>query len=161
MKQDRFLVGILIFIGLLVIAALVLFFVRQEAPAYGPEDQPEGVIRNYAVALQKGDYSRAYNYLADVSYKPTYDSFLSAFMTRQLDTGNAALQIGEKPLQSDDKATLAITVLYPGSGPFDTGWSSTDKATLVRQNGAWKITYLPYPFWGWDWYTQTPEPIKP
>src|SRR5512147_1868933 len=38
MKQDRFLTGILIFIGILVLAAVGLFFLRNKAPAYGPED---------------------------------------------------------------------------------------------------------------------------
>ncbi len=51
MKQDRFLMGILIFIIVLVVAALVLFFVRNEKPIYGAEDKPEGVLYNYALAL--------------------------------------------------------------------------------------------------------------
>jgi len=65
MKQDRFLLGILIFIGLLVIAALALFFIRQDSQVYVADDTPEGVTRNYALALQKQDFQRAYDYLAE------------------------------------------------------------------------------------------------
>ena len=55
MKNDRFLVGIISFIGLLMVLAVVLFFVRQEPQDYGPEDSPQGVVRNYVLALQGGD----------------------------------------------------------------------------------------------------------
>lgn len=161
MKQDRFLLGILIFIGLLVVAALVLFFVRNEKPAYGPEDTPEGVLYNYAVALQLHDYERAYGYLAQKENKPTYNAFHQAFLTRQLDTGTTALQIGNVQMLENGEAWVSVTIQFAGNGLLDNGWSNNDKGTLVRQNGAWKITYLPNPYWGWDWYQPTPLPIKP
>lgn len=160
MKQDRFLVGILIFIGLLVVAAVVLFLVRSESPAYVAEDTPQGVIRNYVVALQRQDYERAYSYLADQPYKPTYDNFVSAYMTRQLDIGSSVLETGDAQTQSGTRVYVSVTIVYGSSGLFDSGWSSSDRATLVQQAGAWKLTYLPYPYWGWDWYTPTPAPIK-
>jgi hypothetical protein len=163
MKQDRFLIGILVFIGLLVVAAVGLFFVRNGAPAYVAEDTPQGVIRNYIVALQKQDYERAYGYLADDPDKPTYDYFVSAYMTNQLDISNSALDIGDVQTQANNRVFVSVTVVHASTGVFDNGWSSADKATLVQQAGAWKISYLPYPYWGWDWYTTpafTPVPVK-
>lgn len=160
MKQDRFLLGILIFIGLLVVAAVVLFFVRNETPAYGPEDTPQGVLYNYAVALQLNNYERAYSYLVEKDNKPTYDNFRQAFMTRQLDPGTSALQIGDAQTLENGEAWVNVTVQYAGNGVFNGGWSSSDRATLVKQNGDWKITYLPNPYWGWDWYQPTTEPVK-
>ena len=65
MKQDRFLVGILIFIGVLVVVALALFFIRQDNQVYVADDTPDNIVRNYALALQKQDFQRAYTYLAD------------------------------------------------------------------------------------------------
>ncbi|HTX92861.1 MAG TPA: hypothetical protein VMC09_16745 [Anaerolineales bacterium] len=157
MKQDRFLIGILIFIGLLVAAAVTLFFIRNQTPAYGPEDSPQGVLYNYAVALQLHDYERAYGYLADQANKPTLDRFQQAFMTRQLDTSTAALQVGDVQTIDNDQAWVNVTIQYAGNGVFNNGYSNTDRATLVKQNGAWKITYLPYPYWsGGDWYQPTP-----
>ena len=160
MKQDRFLIGILVFIGLMVVAALTLFFVRNTTPSYIAGDTPEGVIHNYVVALQKGDYERAYTYLADDDDKPSLDAFISAFMTNYLNINDAALQVDRVQLQSEDRVVISVTVLYAGNGPFDNGWSRTDRANLVRQSNQWKITYLPDPYWGWDWYTPTPAPIK-
>ena len=65
MKQDRFLVGILIFIGLLVVAALALFFIRKDTQVYAADDTPDHIVPNYVLAVQKQDFQRAYNYLAD------------------------------------------------------------------------------------------------
>jgi hypothetical protein len=161
MKQDRFLMGILIFVGLLVAAALALFFFRNEKPAYGAEDKPEGVLYNYAVALQLHDYPRAYSYLAEKDKKPTYNAFEQAFLTRQLDTSTSALQIGNVQMLENGAAWINVTIQYAGNGLFNNSWSSADKGTLVKQNGAWKITFLPNPYWGWDWYQPTPVPAKP
>lgn len=161
MKQDRFLLGILIFIGLLVVAALVLFFVRNEKPAYGPEDTPSGVLYNYALALQLHDYERAYSYLAEKENQPTYQAFQQAFLTRQLDTSTTALQIGNVQMLENGDAWVNVTIQFPGNGLLNNGYSNADKGTLTRQNGAWKITYLPNPYWGWDWYQPTPMPGKP
>ena len=161
MKQDRFLLGILIFVGLLVAAALALFFVRNKKPAYGAEGKPEGVLYNYAVALQLHDYKRAYGYLAEKENKPTYHAFEQAFLARQLDTSTSALQIGNVQMLENGDAWVNVTIQYAGNGLFNTGWSSEDKGTLILQKGAWKITYLPNPYWGWDWYQPTPAPVKP
>jgi hypothetical protein len=62
---------------------------------------------------------------------------------------------------SNGEAWVSITIQNAGSGLFNSGWSNTDKGTLIKQNGAWKITYLPNPYWGWDWYQPTPVPVKP
>jgi len=164
MKQDRFLLGILIFIGLLVIAALALFFIRQDAQVYTADDTPEGVIRNYALALQKQDFQRAYAYLADKDNKPAYDTFRRMFLTNQLDVSSNALQVGSVQFIDNGEATVSLSVLYAGSGPFTQGWSSTDTASLVQQGEAWKLTYMPYPYWSYDWYQPaqpTAQPVKP
>lgn len=159
MKNDRFLTGILIFIAVLVVAAVALFFVRDQEQSYSSEDKPEGVLSNYVLALEKMDYPRAYAYLADGEDKPSYEAFRQAFLTWQLDTREAAMQIGTAHVEGED-AWVEVSILHAGSGPFDQGWSSNDRAILTRQNEGWKITYLPYPFWGWDWYLSTTDPMK-
>jgi hypothetical protein len=159
-KQDRFLLGILAFIGLLVVAAVGLFFVRGRTPVYEQENTPQDVLHDYALALQLNDPLRAYSYLAEGDNKPSYDSFHQSLLTRQVDASSAALQIGEVQVLSNGEAWVSVTVQYAGSGLFNEGWSSSDRAALVEQKGAWKITYLPSPYWGWDWYQPTPQPVK-
>ena len=160
MKQDRFLLAILIFIGVLVIAALGLFLVRNQAPQYSEDDSPSGVLYNYALALQQRDYERAYSYLADNQDKPTYDSFRQAFISSQLDTSTNALHIGDIQDQNNGEAWVNVTVEYAGSDLFNSGWSSPGQALLEQQDGAWKISSLPVPYWGWDWYQVLPVPVK-
>ena len=161
MKHDRFLLGILVFIALLVAAALTLFFTRQDMQTYGAEDTPEGVIRNYVLALQNRDFERAYGYLADKDNKPTLDAFLQAFLNRQLDISGAAIQIGSVEMIGSDQAMVEVTIVYAATDPFSTGWSSNETALLIEQNGAWRISSMPYPYWGWDWYQPTAAPVKP
>ncbi len=160
MKQDRFLTGILIFIGVLVVAAVALFFVRSRAPAYGPDDTPQGVVYNYATALQLHDYARAYNYLAQKPNRPTYESFQQAFLTYQANPSNAALQVGDVQTLPDGETWVSLSIQYAGGGLFSRDYSATDKAVLVDQNRAWKLTYMPYPYWGFDWYQVIPTPAK-
>ena len=56
MKQDKFLTGILIGIGVLIVIALGLFFTRQDKRDYVADDKPEGVVYNYVLAVVNKDY---------------------------------------------------------------------------------------------------------
>ena len=153
MKQDRFLLAILAAIGILVIVALGLFLARRGQQDYGPDDDAQGIVRNYVLALEKGDYQRAYAYLRETTAMPDYDTFQRAFLTRQLDLSGAALQIGEVR-QTETETVVTVTVVREGGGPFADVYRETSSALLVKDEaGSWKISSLPYPYWGWDWYS--------
>lgn len=158
MKQDRFLIGILVFIVLLVAVALGLFYTRQDTQTYGPEDSPEGVVRNYVIAVQNMDFERAYTYLAERDTKPSYDFFRKAFLNHELDTTNAAVQIGSTRNINDGEAVVDIILVYSSSDPFSRSWSDNQRANLIKQDGSWKLSNMPYPYWGWEWYTITSIP---
>lgn len=160
MKQDKFLTGILIFIGLLVVVALTLFFTRQSTPTYQSDDTPGNVVFNFALAVQQSDLPRAYGYLADQDGKPTLAEFTASVQNGSVYVGGNALQVDTVTLQGQDHATVQVTIQYMGSGPFDTGYSNQDHATLVKQNGSWKILTMPYPYWAGDWYLPTLLPVK-
>lgn len=150
MKQDRFLMIILGVIGLLIVFALVLFYVRQEPQDYGPDDTPEGVIRNYVLALQKGDYQRAYGYLQEEENKPDFISFQS-YLHNETEITRTAVQLGDVVI-SGDQARVDITVIHSSNDPFDRTWDETATALLTLQNGEWRVISMPYPYWGWDFY---------
>ena len=84
MKQDKFLTGILIGIGVLIVIALALFFTRKDTKQYTTEDTPEGVVYNYVLAVFNRDYEKAYTYLADLKNKPTYEEFRKSFFNGKL-----------------------------------------------------------------------------
>jgi hypothetical protein len=162
MKQDRFLTGILVGIAVLVVVALSVFFVRKYSQSYISEDTPEGVVHNYVLAVLNNDYEKAYGYLADLDHKPTYEQFRDAFLKGMVNPNNAAVDIGNSEL-NNDTASVEVALIYNPSDPFSTGYRDIQRAILVRQNGAWKLSLMPgYYFWDYNWYPQvevTP-PVK-
>ncbi len=154
MKQDRFLIGILAFIAALIVISLVLFFTRQQPLEYGAEDTPAGVVRNYVIAIQRGDYVRAYGYLADQQKKPSYTQFEQLFLSNPQSLSATGIRLGQTT-QSGSQAWVEVTVFYGTGGPFgNSSGDSVEKASLVQQDGHWKITHMPYPYWSWDWYQE-------
>ena len=159
MLRDRFLLAILGSIALLAVLAVGLFFLRQGQQVYAPEDTPQGILRNYVLALEKKDFERAYGYLRAGEGKPDFQRFRQGFLTRQLDLTGAALQIGEAQPSGDD-VIISLVVIRSGGGPFAEVYREPNTATLVKDTaGVWKIAGMPFPYWGWDWYN--PELIKP
>jgi hypothetical protein len=156
MKQDRFLLGILVGIGILVVVALALFFTRQDNQDYVADDTPEGVVHNYALALYKDDYEKAYTYLAEAENKPTYNEFRQAFFNRYIDPSNSGLELGETETAGEE-AYVTVYIIYNSSDPFSSGSRGTESARLERQDGEWKLLQMPYNFWYYDWYQPTPE----
>ena len=157
MKQDRFLVGILIGIAVLIIAALTVFFTKQNRQTYGSEDTPEGVVHNYVLAVLNKDYHKAYGYLADLENKPSYDAFLHPFFIGSLNPSNAGVKIGQADVNGED-ATVAVSTVNTPSDPFSSEFSNAGSAQLMKQNGAWKISSMPaYNLWDYSWYQAPPK----
>jgi len=157
MKQDKFLTGILIGIGALIVLALALFFTRQDKRDYVSDSTPEGVVHNYVLAILNKDYEKAYGYLADLDNKPTELQFRQSFLNGMVTPENAGVEI-DKVETIGNEAYVSLTIYYSYNDPFSSRYGSTDRANLVKQNGAWKLSYMPYNFWDWNWYQ---EPYKP
>ena len=157
MKQDKFLTGILIGVGVLVLLALVLFFTRQDKRDYLAENAPEGVAHNYVLAVLNKDYEKAYEYLADLKYKPTYEEFRQSFLNGMVNPEGTGLDIGEATITGDE-AVVELTLYYSYSDPFSSRYGSPDRALLVDQDGDWKVSSMPYNFWDYNWYQ---EPFNP
>jgi hypothetical protein len=155
MKQDKFLAGILIGIGVLIALALILFFTRQDKRDYVADNTPDGVAHNYVLAVINKDYQKAYSYLADLKYKPTYEEFRQSFFNGNVNSGNVGAEVGAAEI-NNDVATVEVTIYYSYSDPFSANAGSPDHASLVLQNGAWKLSYMPYNFWAYDWYQKKP-----
>lgn len=157
MKQDRFLTGILIGIAVLVVVALAVFFIRRDTQTYVSEDAPEGVVHNYVLAVLNDEYDRAYGYLADLENKPTFEQFRDAFVTGTVNPANSAVDVGASEI-NDDTATVEVALIYNPSDPFSTGYRDVQRAILVRQGEAWKLSSMPtYYFWDYSWYQELPK----
>jgi hypothetical protein len=158
MKQDRFLTGILIGIGVLIVVALGLFFTRQDQRDYIADDAPEGVTYNYVLAIVNEDYEKAYGYLPDLDNKPTYEQFRQSFFNGSVNPGNAGVDVGSADINGDE-AVVELTLVYSQSDPFSGGYQNIDRALLVNQNGEWKLSAMPtYSFWDYNWYLEKTVP---
>lgn len=157
MKQDKFLIGILIGIGVLILLALGLFFTRQDERDYVVEAGPEGVVHNYVLAVLNKDYQKAYGYLADLEHKPAYEEFRQSFFNGTVNPGDVGLEIGSVEIHGDE-AVVTLSIYYSNTDPFSSRYTNEDRALLVEQNGEWKLNSMPYNFWDYNWYQ---EPYKP
>lgn len=153
MQRDRFLWGILAGIGVLVVAALILFFIRQGKVGYVEAGTPEGVLQNYMLAIQRQEYERAYEYLADYPEKPDQLAFQQAFLGYQHDQVSAtSVEINDTVIDEPAQTALVQVALVHGSGDiFGDTYRDQQTATLVLQSGSWKIYQAPYPYWGGNW----------
>jgi hypothetical protein len=146
MKRDRFLIGILVGIGVLAVVSLVVFFTRLASQDYVDETTPDGVVHNFFFAYQQGDYERAYSYLADEEGKPSFAEFKS-WRPDGISPGSGIQILTYDILENEDGsrgAVVDLVVIYGSNGPFDTGYRSNETATLIEQDGKWKIQNMSF-----------------
>ncbi len=160
MKSDRFLVLILIGIVLLAGLAVVVFFIRQGSLTYTSDATPRGVVQNYLVAVSQDNYDLAYQYLAHGPNMPAPDRFQQYLMNFNTNASDISVQIGDTNL-FENQASVGLIFIQPGSGPFGATYRQTQLASLELQNGAWKITQMPYPFWDYAWSQAAPAAKPP
>ncbi len=155
MKDDKFLIGIVVGIVLLVFVALVTVLLRSpENDEYIADDTPAGVVHNYFLAVQRKEYEKAYSYLADdLKSKPDLDEFIRE-VNNSGGRSEVALRIREtRPGDVHTQVDVSITT-YSSGGPFDSSSYTTDDTVYLRATGdgsEWKIIEFPYPYWGYDW----------
>ena len=155
MKQDRFLIGILIGIAALIVVALVLFFSRQDTQTYRTDGTPDAVVFNYVLAVNEKDYEKAYGYLAELEHKPTYEEFRRSFFNGMVNPNNVGVDVGTADINGDE-ASVEVKMIYPSGDPFSSTYSNVERAQLVQQDGEWKLSFLPYNFWDFNWYQEKP-----
>ena len=151
MKEDRFLIVIIIVVALLVVVSLVVFFVQNSEISYIADDTPDGVVHNYILALQQGDFGKAYGYLANKEDKPSYDRFQQDIVANQTGMRDTGIQINDVNILKDT-AQVELTVIENGGGPVLSEYRHTETALLVEEDGDWKLLQMPYFYWSWNWY---------
>ena len=152
MKQDKFLLGIISGIIVLVAVALAIFLTRQGvALDYLAEDQPKGVVFNYILALHNGDFEKAYGYLSDGENKPSITRFRQNLLVNQQQWKNSSVDILED-LISTDYAVVIVYSNFSSGGMFSGGYSNGETASLEKTGGEWRIISMPYLYWSYDWY---------
>ncbi len=159
LRQDRFLLGILVGLAVLAGAAVVAVVVGSPQAEYVDEHTPDGVVRNYVLALQRGEVDRAYGYLADRSGRPSRFEFRSSFAVTSAPTSRASFRIGEVTVDGDEAfVDLTVSTGYAGAlflgGPLD----HLAVAHLAQQDGEWRLLEMPSEWWDYSWYFEETWP---
>lgn len=156
---DKFLVGIVAGIVLLVGATLVVAFLRPNQPAYQADDTPEGVAHNYLLALQLEEYERAYEYLLPTlpGYPDSLDAFKREIEDRRWNFGydgdDVSLAIESVDVSGDRAKIVVRRILFSRGGLLDSGQISYKfKMILRREAGDWKVAEADR-YWAncWEW----------
>lgn len=157
MKQNsnKLLIGIVIGIILLVVAAFVVVL-RRPAPEYQAGDSPESVTHNYLLAIQQGDYERAFSYLSPTLEHPAdAQAFLQSIEDSSWDFQlhqDVSLAIESTAQNSATRATVTVrqTTFY-GDGLFG-GSPNTRTFDLNLEKGGeeWKLVGGDL-YWSYCW----------
>lgn len=160
-KTDKFLIGIVGGIFLLVVVAFIVALTTPE-PSYQAEDTPEGVAFNYLFALQQGDYERAYGYLwpSLKGYPRNAVAFASDIRDsnwefRSLNDSSVTLEVGSVFIQERHAEITVLETRFYEGGLFESSSYTTDfVVTLLKdKDGEWKISESDnYWLWCWDEY---------
>jgi hypothetical protein len=143
---DKFLIGIVAGVVILVAAVLAIALLRPNEMSYQPDDTPEGVANNYLLALHLEEYDRAYAYLSPSL--PGYPDDLEAF-ERDVEGNRWSFGYYDDEVSlavdavdvSGDKAKLVVRkTTFRRGDLFESGqYSSTFEMTLRREGGAWRV----------------------
>jgi hypothetical protein len=141
---DKMLIGIVVAILLLIVAALAITLTRPE-PTYGAEDTPEGVTHNYLLALQREEFERAFGYLSPTlkGYPATVERFVDDIHDNpwsfRLDT-DTTLMVGAASITGNNATVRVRESRFEGGDLFGSGQSTLDiEMQLHREDGVWKI----------------------
>jgi hypothetical protein len=157
-KTDKFLIGIVASILLLVVVAFVVVLNRPE-PTYQSDETPTGVAHNYLLALQRQEYERAYRYLSpDISgYPQSADIFINDVRdNRWWFDQSVALEVVSGETDGVDSSRTYVTVrktsFYQGD-LFNNGQSTNTFTMQLKRNpqsAEWQIVQSD-DYWNYCW----------
>jgi hypothetical protein len=159
LRQDRFLLAILVGLAVLAVVAVVAVVAGHPEADYLDEATPAAIVHNYVLALQNGDADRAYSYLADLPTTPTRLEFGSSYVITEAATSRTSLEIGQTVIDGDQAIVdLTVTTSYGGIFFLDPSYSTGSPARLAREDGAWRLVEMPYPWWDYAWTVEETWP---
>jgi len=129
-----------IFVGAVVLLAVLTGVVvaNRATPDLNP-GTPEGVVQEYLKAVFAGDYPAAAGLLSPSS--GCHASDLAAGYVPE----SARIVLDHTAVNGDHAVVTVNVTEGTGGGPFDSGgYSHTERITVQRESGVWKITGSPW-----------------
>jgi len=129
-----------VFVGVVVLLAVVAGVVvgNRATPDLDPHT-PEGVVQEYLKSVIAGDYSVAVGLLSPSSGCDVAD-LGSGYVP-----GSARIVLDHTAVNGDHAVVTVEVTEGTGDGPFESsGYSHTERITVQRDGGVWKITGSPW-----------------
>lgn len=145
---DKFLIGIIAGIGLLVVVALVVTLSKPEE-TYQNENTPESVVHDYLLALQKKDYVKAYSFISSSipGYPRTEGKFVSdidnyAWNLYAINNHSFSIDSREVKVKGENATVVVGATSLGGRSLVDSRQNyRTFQVDLKQVKGEWKITH--------------------
>jgi hypothetical protein len=143
--SDKFLLAIIAGIILIIIAAFVVVS-RRPDPQFQAEDTPEGVVHDYLLALQLGNYEKAYNLLSPtLGYPSTIDEFYDSLRQTPWEftaSDNYSVVIESSEPVSDNSVAVIVREIYNTNALFaGDGYSNTFRMRVENSPEGWKLVH--------------------
>jgi hypothetical protein len=145
---DRFTLGVAL--GVVILVAIGIAVAAIGVRGQGPPDMstPEGVALAYELDIQRGEADRAWDLLAsDAQHGTTRQEFLARAAT--VNRGGEVRFSVDNARVDGDTAHLDLVRVTPTPGFLGLGggsYTSSSPVTLVRENGAWRISVPSQPY---------------
>lgn len=142
-SSDKLLLAIVAGIILLVIIAFAVVL-RRPPPQFRDQDTPEGVVHDYLLALQLGDYERAYGYLSpSIAYPASTNEFYDSLRETPWEftvSDNFSQVIESSEPISDNSVAVVVREIYSTNSLFAGDDYYEIFRMRVEKNGSgWKL----------------------
>lgn len=143
-NPDKFLIGIVAGILLLIVVAFVVVLARPQ-PEYRNDDSPEAVVHNYLLALRLGDYERAREYLSPrlKGYPKDAEALaddVDEHSRLRFDNRDVTLDTQSAVIRGNTATVEVLESSFTGGGLFDSGnYNRRFDMKLRQENGEWKL----------------------
>jgi len=143
-NPDKFLIGIVAGILLLIVAAFLVVLARPK-PEYRNDDSPEAVVHNYLLALRLGDYDRAHECLSTSlkGYPEDAKSFaddVDEHYRLRFDNRDVTLDTQSTTTRGNMATVEVLESSFTGGDLFSNGnYYRRFKMKLRQEGGEWKL----------------------
>lgn len=151
-SSDRLLWGIVGGAVLLAIIAAVVVFMRTE-PEYRTGNDPDDVVFNYILALERGDYERAYSYLSPTlpGYPKNVQQLRTQIPPSQFSDDDVSYMVVDSKVNGDYATVLVReTIVYRTDLISVSQSTNTITMELVRTDTGWQLIGGGGS-WIWEW----------
>lgn len=138
------------FVGVLLVVSIVLALMRSEAEF--PAGSPEAAVQTYLRALQDDDFTTAHSlFSTDLRAECSLDDFVGGSVYYKREIANQRVVLESTADLNDSVVVTTRVSQVSDSGPFGVSeYSSSQVFTLRQEDGGWRFTKQPWPFFGCD-----------